>query len=308
MTSDPPDVSAALLLFARGDVGSIDGWVRVSGGRIADRGYGIDTLTAPIGNERLTLVMQGAAAQIEADLLDRWIDWAAGKGLDPDHIVPLSSLVAARDAKARRHDPRFRVDADLAALIFDDEPVRPMDDAGFQAALPAALLKQPIDLRQGRAVRRSGWRGSAAWRRRMARYAVALLLLIALAPVARIGRMAFEAWRFESAALHVARRALGDPGLAGDPHAALRDRLIALHGPGMGFSAAAAVLFDAVARTPDVELSGLSFDRGMIVAGVTSTGPADLARLVERIGQRGLIVETMPGAGRGSSVLRIRQP
>ncbi|MDB5687562.1 MAG: ral secretion pathway protein [Rhizorhabdus sp.] len=143
----------------------------------------------------------------------------------------------------------------------------------------------------------------------MTRYASTALILLALAPVARFGQIAFDRWRFESEARRIAQSAMGNESVGADPRTALQRRLVELRGPGMGFSAGTAIMVDAVAHTPNVALAGFSFDRnGVIVADVTSASPIDLAQLIERIEQGGLVVEAMPGAARGISVLRLRRP
>jgi general secretion pathway protein L len=365
MTMIPPD-QAMLLLFAEESVGAIEGWFRVTEGRIVARGSGLTGIAGIADDERVMLVLRGPdiainwldlptltqpqaiaaarlaladrsvtgidhlhvaigdvhggrrmAATVDADLLGRWIAWAQSEGIDPDHIAPLPLLIAYGDGpirfwerhglgNVRGHDHAFAIEADMVPIILGDVETLSMDDARFEAELPAALEALPLDLRQGRFVRRREWRVDAGWWRRMRLYAIAALIMLALVPVVRLGRIAYDAHHFTAEAQRLARLALGRESLPDDPRIALQQKLAGLRGPGLGFSSSAAILFGAIAHTPNVELSGLVFDQnGMITADVSSSNPADLADLVRRIGQGGLTVETIPGSVRGSSVLQV---
>jgi general secretion pathway protein L len=365
MTMIPPD-QAILLLFAEDDVGAIEGWFRLSGGRIVARGGGLAGIAGVADDERVMLVLRGPvvaigwlqlttltepqaiaaarlalaersvagvdhlhvaigdvhggrrmAATVDADLLGRWIAWAQGEGLDPDHIIPLPLLIAYGDGpvrlwerhglgNVRGHDLALAIETDMIPIVLDGVETLSMDDARFEAELPVALETLPLDLRQGRFGRRRQWRVEAAWWHRMRRYAIAALIMLALVPVARFGRIAYDEHHFTLESRRVARLALGRESLPDDPRVALQQKLTGLRGPGLGFSMSASILFGAVAQTPNVELSGLAFDQsGTMTANVSSSKPADLADLVRRIGQSGLTVEAMPGAVRGSSVLQV---
>jgi general secretion pathway protein L len=368
MTNGSSD-DAALLLFARADVGDIEGWFRLRGGRIGARGAGLDRLAGPLEGERVVLVLPGTdvsiewldlpaltqpqaiaaarltlaerslagmdhlhiavsavhgarrlAATIDADLLGRWIGWAQEGGFDPDTIVPLPLLIAYGEGpprlwirhgigNVRGHDQVFAVEADLVPVVLADVPAEPMDEDRFEAELPTALLALPLDLRQGRFMRRREWRVDAGWRRRMVRYAAAAAILLLLVPVTRLARIAYDDHGFRSEARRITRLALGRESLPDDPREALQQALAGIRGPGMGFSNMAALVFAGVRQTPNVELAGMIFDQtGAMTVTVTASSPADLAMLVERIGQSGMVVEAMPGAGRGSSVLRLHKP
>jgi general secretion pathway protein L len=194
----------------------------------------------------------------------------------------------------------------MIPVVLGDAETLAMDDSRFEGELPAALEAVPLDLRQGRFVRRREWRVDAGWSHRMRLYAIAALIMLALVPVVRFCRIAYDAHHFTMEARRVARLALGRESLPDDPRLALREKLAGLRGPGFGFSASASTLFGAVAHTPNVELSGLAFDQGgMITANVSSSNPADIADLVRRIGQGGLTVEVTQGSVRGSSVLQV---
>lgn len=257
-------------------------------------------------------------AAITHERMAAWLDWAANFGAEPDHIVPLPLLIAYGEGPARiweRHGrtlvhgyhQAYAIEPELAAML-SDGPTEAIDDARFEAELPAALAALPLDLRQGVWRRRRTWRIEAEWRRRTIRYAVVAAILFALIPLARLGHIAWDGYRLRHEAASVAQQVLGLPNRPADPRAALQARLERLQGPGMGFVDGAAALFGSVRQTPNVELADLRFDEsGTLTANITSVSSSDLAELVRRIGSSGLVVESS-GSGQGTASLRIRRP
>ncbi|RVT93858.1 type II secretion system protein GspL [Sphingomonas crocodyli] len=361
-------VTRALLLFARADVGAIEGWFRVEDGRVIARDMALDHLPSLEPDERLILILQGdevairwielpaltyaqaaAAARlaiadhsigapdslhvaigdvhggrrmvatIDADLLRQWIGWAQAIGIDPDHVVPLPLLLAYGEGAprlwdrpglsvVRGHDHAFAVEPDLAPTILGTIAPEPMDDARFEAELPAALAVLPLDLRQGRFARRRVWRVDDAWKRRMRRLAIAAAILIVAVPIARVGRIGIDGWLMDQEASRIARLALGRESLPEGAQTAMSLRAEGLRGPGMGFPNGAALLFDAVKLTPNVELTDLDFSaEGVLTASVTGASAADVSALVGRLSQSGLAIETLPGGDANRSTLRIRR-
>ena len=248
-----------------------------------------------------------------------WIAWAAGTGLKIDHVVPLPLLIAYGEGPARMwarsgrtlvhgHAQAFAIEPDLAEAVLADQEVEPIDDAHFEAELPAALAALPLDLRQGVWRHRGAWRTDAGWRGRMIRYAIATAILLALIPVARLVRISWDSHRLHQEAGDVARTTLGLREAPEKPRAVLQQRLESLQGPGMGFVDGAAILFGAVRQTPNVELAEIGFDEsGVLSARVRTTSTADLAELVRRIGSSGLVVET-GGTSQGTSDIRVHRP
>lgn len=142
----------------------------------------------------------------------------------------------------------------------------------------------------------------------MARYALAAAILLALIPVARLARISWDTHQFRREAGMVAQATLGLHERPEDPRVAMQQRLEQLQGPGMGFVDGAAVLFDAVRQTPNVELAEVGFDdQGVLSARVRTASTDDLAELLRRIGSSGLIVEN-GGAGQGISDIRMKRP
>ena len=212
----------ALLLFAKDEIGAIEGWFRIADGAVVARGARLDTLPGPDEEERCLLLLGGsevtlrwlelpalteaqalAAARIEIaestlgpvdalhlalgplhghhrlvaaisnQRIGDWIIWAAGAGFDPDHIVPLPLLIAhgggptrvwARPGRTLAHGPlrAFAIEPAFADMILEGEATEAIDDAGFEAELPAALSALPLDLRQHGHGRHDDQAGAAA--------------------------------------------------------------------------------------------------------------------------------------------------
>jgi general secretion pathway protein L len=258
-------------------------------------------------------------AAIAGERMAGWIDWATSLGLEPDHVVPLPLLIAYGEGPTRvwkrpgrtvvhGYQRAFAIEPELAAVLLGEEAVEAIDDIRFEAELPATLPALPLDLRQGAWSRRRTLRVDPDWRRRMDRLAIAAAILIALIPVARLGRIVWDGYRLRSEAASVAQKTLGLSDRPSDPRALLRARLERLQGPGMGLVDGAAVLFSSVRETPNVELGELRFDEsGTLSANITTASAADLAGLVQRIGSSGLVVE-ISGSGRGTTSIRIHRP
>ncbi|KRB85875.1 hypothetical protein ASE00_03705 [Sphingomonas sp. Root710] len=259
------------------------------------------------------------AASIATERMAAWLDWAAGLGIDPDHVVPLPLLIAYGEGPARvwaragrtlvhGHIQAFALEPGLAEAVLAGQDVEPMDDVRFETELPAALATLPLDLRQGMWRRRRVWRGDSGWRQRMLRYALAAAVLLALIPVARLARISWDAHQLHREAGTVAQATLGLRERPQDPRAAMQQRVEQLQGPGMGFVDGAAVLFGAVRQTPNVELAEAGFDdQGILSARVRTASADDLAELMRRIGASGLVVESGE-AGQGLTDIRIKRP
>lgn len=259
------------------------------------------------------------AASIANARMEGWLEWGAAIGIAIDHVVPLPLLIAYGEGPTRLwarpgrtlvhgHAQAFAIEPDLVEAVLAGQEVEAMEDARFEAELPAALAALPLDLRQGVWRRRRAWQIDAGWRRRMIRYAIATAIMLTLIPVARLGRISWDGYQLRQEARDVARSTLGLSAAPQDPRAALQQRLERLQGPGMGLVDGAAILFGAVRETPNVELADVGFDNsGVLSARVRTTSAADLAELVRRIGSSGLVVETR-GTGQGMADIRIHRP
>lgn len=249
----------------------------------------------------LTPVALAPAEQMRA-----WIESARALALEPDLILPAPLLLMPPGDGLVRYDggvvPDYRglarafsAEDELAALIAGDAPITDVDDDGRDAVLAQVLADPPINLRQGAFARRREWAINWALARRLAVYALLLLLASVAIQLVTIVRTTFAADRYAAEAAEM-RRATGRPGRGAQ--AATR------YGP------AAGALFAALRDTPNVQLAQLVWQPdGTLRASILADVPASVDMLRARIEQNGMQARgDMPTqvAGRTASQIMIR--
>ena len=248
-----------------------------------------------------------------------WIGDLQAHGLDPDIVIPETLLIAPPADGFARYDAAavplyrgvtgaFALEAELADLIVAGQPVTTLDTKAFEAGLGGALAALPVNLRQGPFAKRRRWKIEWPLLRRLAWLALAILAVTLAIQIASILRYTFAADALEGEAAAVARQAV--PGAGGS--AQLEERLVALRGSGVGYSAIAATVFGAVRDTANAELTAILYDRdGSLRVTVQGDGPATIAALRSRIEASGLSVSAGPlrsGGGRQIAELTVRAP
>lgn len=250
-----------------------------------------------------------------------WLADLEEAGFDADRIVPETLLLSAPESGFATRDAgplrlyrgareAFAVEPALGELVLAGRHAVPVDNGEFEAGLARALAEAPLDLRQGPFARRRDWRVAPARARRLATLLAALLLVSLAVQVATIARYIFAADAAEAETGRVAAAALPRSPGVGDPKAALAQRLAELRGGGAGFGATAAVLFEAVKATPNVELAGLAFaPDGVLRATIQSDAPAGIEALRQRVEASGFAAEAgapRMGGGRRVAELMVR--
>jgi general secretion pathway protein L len=217
---------------------------------------------------------------VPAALMAHWVAAA-----DPDKIVPTSLLLDPHASGLVRRDrgpiadyrgpaAAFSVEPDLAALLTGDAAVAAVDEAAFEEGLGAALWPPAINLRQGAFANRRRWSVDRNWVRRVALFAIALVLLTLLVQVAQIMRYTFAADRLEAQTSALTTAAAGGRDVR------------------PGFAPLAAHLFEAVRATPNVEVTRIDYrPDGALAATVEVDGPATLAAFRQRIEAGGVAVD-----------------
>ena len=226
-----------------------------------------------------------------------WIGRLQEQGLDPDIVVPEPLLLLPPDDGVVRYDkaplPLFRgkmeafsIEPELAALATPGIAVSAIDDARFEADLPAALAALPVDLRQGPFAKRRRWKIEWKRVRRMALLALAILLLGFAIQVASILRYTFAADAADEEAI-----ALADSVAPGASPAQLELRLRELGG-GPRLIPLAAALFSGIRAVPNVQLSALNFDAASgLRATILADTPASIAAVQQQIAASGLTAD-----------------
>jgi len=221
---------------------------------------------------------------VAEDELRHWMAMLDQYGLQADHVIPEPLLLLAPESGYRRREAAglscyrgpadgFAVEPLLAHHLLGGAAVDEVDDDAFEAELYDAVLRAPLDLRQGRFTRRRVWRTSwrveAASGRRIAALAVALLCATVGLGVADLFRHAHAAGRLEREA-----RALAPQGSASVARPAFQ----------ASFGAMSAVLFDGLRATPNADLAALDYQGA--AGTLSSTVRVDSAATAEALRER----------------------
>jgi general secretion pathway protein L len=221
-------------------------------------------------------------------------DWTMSH---PDIVIPSTLLLLPPEDGLVRHglDHRgraqaFSIEPELAGMVAGDMPIRTLDEAEYEAGLPAALAEPVLNLRQGAFAKRRHWQADRGRLRRIALFAVALAMLSLVLQIVTIMRYNFAADRLEAEAA-----ALGSQS-----------------GPAVrpAFGALAAILFESVRATPNAEIGRIEYrPDGGLAATLYVDSPATLAAFRQRAEASGLGVEggaLTNAGGRPSAELVLR--
>ena len=231
------------------------------------------------------------------DAMRLWLADLAKVGIDPVAIVPAPMLLPAPtegyaraelggEGVVRGPASGFADEARLTELLTGG--LGPVTLGRGEIARALAAPSRALDLRQGPFARRRRLAVDWALVRRLARYAVAILVVTLATDLVRIAKYSFGADVIEARADAVARQGLPRGATVTDPARQLDERLAVLRGPGQGFSATTAAVFAAIQAIPGSELTSFSFEaNGSLRLGVTTATEAavnDLKRAIERAG------------------------
>ena len=214
-----------------------------------------------------------AIAVVAPDRMAAWLARLAAEGIDPAAMIPAPLLLPAPEEGYVRADlagqsvvrgrtSAWADEARITDLVTAGDTPQTLPRDTLHAAAAAAVQAPPLDLRQGPFARRS--RRAIDWPlvRRLAILAASILLVTLAIDVVRIARYSFGADTLEARAETIARQGLPRGAAAGEGDAArlLETRLAGLRGPGAGFSATAAAVYQVVQASPGAEITGLQFE------------------------------------------------
>jgi general secretion pathway protein L len=256
-------------------------------------------LHVAIGTERDG---ERAIAVVAPERMAAWLARLAADGIDPAAMVPAPLLLPepaegyvradmAGQPVVRGRTSGWADEARLTELVTAGSPPETLARADVRAAAVAALAAIPLDLRQGPFARRR--RRAIDWPlvRRLAMM-VGLILLTTLAiDVVRIARYSLGADTLEARAETVARQGLPRGTGEGDSARMLTERLARLRGPGEGFSATAAAVFQIVQASPGSEVTALQFDpNGSLRVTLSTAGEAEANAIKAKLERAGFAV------------------
>jgi general secretion pathway protein L len=264
-----------------------------------------DTAVVPV--EQLHIAVgpetEGARVAVAIDatrMTQRLVDLAA-EGFDPDALVPAllvppvpeSGFVRAllgEEAVVRGFDVAFVDDAVLTPLLAPGEIVT-LDREATEAALVAAVLNPPVDLRQGAFAKRRRWAVDRTKLNTIQWLVAACLASLILVPLATLINLNWTASSIE--ARNIARAQAAMPGVTVvNPVAQLDERLGAFGLQNGGFLPLSAAMASAIEAVPGVEVERLSYSGPEgLKAGIRAPNPADMQALSAKVGARWGIVQ-----------------
>jgi len=260
-------------------------------------------------------------ALVPSATMEAWLTMAREQGLDPAAVIPEPLLLpppseagffrlnGAAPPVYRGRAAAFSVEDQLARLVIGDARVEALDRETFEVGLRPLLQAPVVNLRQGPFAKRRAFRIDPARAKRIAALTGALILLTIVVQIGSTMRYTLAADRAEAEARRIAVSVLG-PGAESAAPERMQQRLAALGGGGLGFSAAASALFAAVRATPNAEIAALSYDEtGVLRATVRADTPDTIGQLAQRIEGGAFTVEAAPArleGGRQSSQFAVR--
>ena len=243
-----------------------------------------------------------AIAVVAPERMAAWLARLAADGIDPAAVIPAPLLLpepeegyvradVAGQPIVRGRTSGWADEARLTELVTAGSPPETLSRDAVRAGAAAALAVIPLDLRQGPFARRR--RRAIDWPlvRRLAMMVGLILLLTLAIDVVRIARYSLGADTLEARAETVARQGLPRGTGEGDSARLLADRLARLRGPGEGFSATAAAVFQIVQASPGSEVTALQFDpNGSLRVSLSTGGEAEANAIKARLERAGFAV------------------
>lgn len=262
-------------------------------------------------------------AVVRAREMTGWLAALAVAGVDPVAMVPAPLLLPrpehgfargeiAGQVLVRGRAIGFADEIGLTEMVTGGEPPATLEPDVLRAAAVATIAAPPLDLRQGPFARRR--RRAIDWRlvRRLAVLGLAILGVTLAIDLVRIARYSFAADALDARADALARTALPRGETVADADRQLVERLSRVRGPGLGYSATAATVYDAIRAVPGTELTALDFQaNGSLRLGVACEREALATDLKRAIEARGLAVRAgvfQAAGGRVTGELTVSVP
>ncbi len=282
-------------------------------GLLADRVIAADTLHMTASSEADATGFR-PVVWAGRDRMAGWLAALAQAGLQADAIVPaLLAVEPEADGFVRAkvgsevvvRGPRsgWADEENVTPLLAGDAEIAEMSQRAVEAGLLRLVDFPPVNLLSGPFAPGGDWAVDS----RLKRWLVGLVLVVALMamliPLAQLWQTNRAAARLEAESSALALRSFPD---AENPLAALQAEVSARRGGGAGFIATLGAVNQAVADTPNAELTGLNFTPdGILQTTVRVTNADEATRLVEKIRAQGFRVDlAAPAMNQG----RLLQP
>ena len=264
---------------------------------------------------------------VSAARMRHWLHGLAAAGVDPDAMIPLPMLLPRPDdgfvrayfgagwktgGVVRGQNSGFADEAELTELITGGIAPTLLPREVIEEAILAAVQEPPLDLRQGAFEKRRQTEIDWPRIRRMGWLVLSFFTISLAISLILILKYSFAADELERRIDLMARQGLPRSETVSDPARQLDARLVRLRGPGMGFSATAAAVFDTIRAVPGTEASGIAFDQnGALRLSLVTQNEGQIKDVIARLQAQGFTVTPSPfeqGSGRLSGVLTVARP
>ena len=259
----------------------------------------LHAVTVPVPGEERTLV----TAVVANSTMLEWIDWARALGVDPDHIVPASSLlpvegkwVEAKIGAERlvgRQDLVFPNEPSLAEAIVGGADVETVPPEAIEAEIAAMATAPILDLRSGRFAKRRRLVIDRDRIRELAILAALIPIITLLWAIVSIVRLEASSDRLDAETLRIAESTVGRPASLETAEAEMLQRLGSAAGPGL--SAPLAALYTGLQVEAGVSSTQLGY-RGDGTLSATLAAPTitDINRLLVALQREGYRITAVP--------------
>lgn len=258
----------------------------------------VETLHVAVGSEADGV---RTAVAIDATRMTQQLVDLGAEGFDPDALVPAllvpplpeTGFVRAMlgdETVVRGEGVAFADDPVLTPLLAPGDIVT-LDRDATEAALIAAVMNPPVDLRQGVFAKRRRWVIDRDRLRTIKWLAAACAATFLLVPLAQLVNLNLTASRIEARNLARAQAALPAGTVVVNPVAQLDERLGAFGLQNGGFLPLAGAVASAVEATPGVEVERFAYNGGEgLRAGIRAPNAPDVQSLVAKLAANGAAV------------------
>ena len=206
-------------------------------------------------------------AIVAASLMQQWLDWALSAGADPDHIVPAAALLPlgegwtsasfGEDEVIGRTGLVMPFEPGLAERLVGESEIALLDAGSVEAAIVAAAVAPPLDLRTGLFARRRRLFVDRRRIRELLLLAAVIPLLILVWAMVAIVKLNQSTAELDRQSLAVAERTLGRTVTLETAESALSERAGASAMGGL--MAPLTELLNLLQAEDSVSATGLSF-------------------------------------------------
>lgn len=259
----------------------------------------LHAVTVPVPGEERALV----TAIVANSTMLEWIDWARSLGVDPDHIVPVASLLPVGDGWGAatiggehlvgRRSLVIPNEPTLAEAIVGGAEVETLPSETIDTEIAAMAAAPILDLRTGRFARRRRLVIDRDRIRELALIAAMIPLITLIWAIIALVRLDSSSDRLDAETLRIAEATVGRPVTLENAEAEMLQRLGSAASPGL--SAPLAALYTGLQSEAGVSTTLLGYrSDGTLSATLAAPAVTDINRLLVALQRDGYRITAVP--------------